>query len=156
MLGADPLFQSMLDEALSQVKIKELEEELKNFEEVRKQLGALESQLLQKDQKFGALIEEKEGELARLSKEREEASHQLQQVAEEKDGKIKKLETQLRNALDQSAFNLPSKLPPPPHLISISLSHLNGTLFSFSAETLQQDLVNLDSEAQAVSSPSKK
>ena len=57
---------------------------------------ALQQQLLQKDEKYGKLLEEKEDE---MTKQLEGQQAKFKEASEERDGKLKKLETQLQNTV---------------------------------------------------------
>lgn len=72
-------------------EIQGLYAQLKEFESLR---DSLQSQLLQKDEKFGKLLEEKDGETARAL-EAQQAKFQADN--EEKATKLKKLESQHEN-----------------------------------------------------------
>lgn len=89
------LFGSLLDDS-KEAELATLRAQLQDLEKHKEVKEALEKQLLQKDEKYGHLLGEKDQEIVRLSE-----SHQvaIKQVSDEKDAKLKKLEGQIQNSV---------------------------------------------------------
>jgi len=66
------------------------------LEKLNETVEVLQTQLLEKDEKYGHLLEEKDGEIARLAE-----SHQaeLKQATDDKEANLRKLEIQIQNSV---------------------------------------------------------
>ena len=77
-------------------EIEELQAQVAEFQKLKTTVESLQQQLLQKDEKYGKLLEEKEDEMARQLQGQQT---KFKEASEEREGKLKKLETQLQNTV---------------------------------------------------------